>query len=389
METDKYKLAFQKIFDKKKLKDKYRGNPQDAAKKALEKVKRMKGAADFNMFINNYKGEVKGIKVFLKKNKKQKDEKEKDALIPPPEKAQGEKPKEENNNNDDDDTDDEYETDALLNYLLESTNTKRYEQKKRKDIDRMNKIYLGLALAKIMRESDKKKKQNNTIELEKKEKEEEEEESSVTEEDYDKFRYQLEQRLKKGKITKREYNRRMGDEFAEWLKDAQNPDQEDIEKEWADYLDKNIRDRIYKEYRKLYHSESEEMEAPKISKTPKPTMEETEPIHGTQGPTPMMTPKQSFPAEPLEAPPAPKASSKAAPSFSTPTATPKIKNVKQVAPKPPRKIPQGLTQKYETSTVTFDLSATSPASPTAKRIKDYRNNPEDRRAAYTKMCRCI
>ena len=322
METDKYKLAFQKIFDKKKLKDKYRGNPQDAAKKALEKVKRMKGAADFNMFINNYKGDIKGIKVFLKKNKKKQVEaqpqpqevQEPEVLTTPA--ATPKTPKTPKR--------------SVIKVKARPTNN---EEEMSNDSLLPDLDYLMRLCRYLSRKHEEDTEEEDT---------EEEEESSATENEQS-TPVEDKQVLKTPKVPKTPR---------------------------APKIPKTPR-------------------APKIPKTPKPTMEETEPLHSTQGPTPMMTPKQTFPEEPLEAPPAPKASSKAAPSFSTPTATPKIKNVKQVAPKPPRKIPQGLTQKYETSTVTFDLSATSPASPTAKRIKDYRNNPEDRRAAYTKMCRCM
>lgn len=321
METDKYRLAFKKIFDQKKAKDKYQGKAQEAAKKALEKVKRMKGANDYNMFVYNNKGEVKGIKVFLKKNKKQQVEAQ-----PQPQPQEVQEP--------------EVLTSPAATPKTPERSVIKVKVRPKKNEEEMSNDSLLPDLDYLMRLcrflSREREEDSEDSKEEEEEEEEEKKESSTTENE----------------------------------PSTPSEDKQVLKTPKAPKAPKTPR-------------------APKVPKTPKPTMEETEPIHGTHGPTPMMTPKQTFPAEPLEAPPAPKASSKAAPSFSTPTATPKIKNVKQVAPKPPRKIPQGLTQKYETATVTFDLSAASPASPTAKRVKDYRNNPEDRRTAYTKMCMCM
>lgn len=315
METDKYKLAFKKIFDQKKAKDKYQGKEQDAAKKALEKVKRMKGAANYNMFVYNNKGEVKGIKIFLKKDKKKpEDEKGVDVLTPPT------------------------PTVPARNVARIQPRPKKEEQKE-KDKTKEELLFEFL-LKKYMKQVDD-DDDSEKEEEEKKEEEEEEEETSYTESNFDHHYEKFEQRLKKEEINKKA------------PKTPKAP------------------------------------KAPKAPRTPKPATEEVEPLHGTQGPAPMTTPKPMSPPEPLEAPPAPKISSKSAPSLSTPTATPKAPRVKQVAPKPPRKIPQGLTQKYETASVTFDLSVASPTTPTAKRVKDYRNNPEDRRNAYTKMCMCM
>lgn len=308
METDKYRLAFKKIFDQKKAKDKYQGKEQDAAKKALEKVKRMKGAANYNMFVYNNKGEVKGIKVFLKKDKKMKPEDEKgvDVLTPP--------------------------TPATP---TRSTTKAKPRPKKEEEMEE---------------------------EMEEKKEEKKEEEN---------------EEMEYCSIVPNLYYMR---KLCDFLSGRYNDDSEEEEEEEESSSSSE------EEEEKTEEEEKQPLKTPKTPKTPKPVKKETKPLHGRQAPAPMMTPKPTHSPEPLEAPPAPKVTSKSAPSLSTPTATPKTPRVKQVAPKPPRKIPQGLTQKYETASVTFDLSVAPPTTPTAKRVKDYRNNPEDRRNAYTKMC---
>lgn len=67
--TDKYTLALKKFFGKKIQKDKHRGREEDAGKKVLEEIKRMKGANEYNMFLYKYKDQVKGLKTLPEKER--------------------------------------------------------------------------------------------------------------------------------------------------------------------------------------------------------------------------------------------------------------------------------------------------------------------------------
>ena len=69
-------------------------------------------------------------------------------------------------------------------------------------------------------------------------------------------------------------------------------------------------------------------------------------------------------------------------------ATPSSKQTrtKEVPPKPPRKIPQGLKQKFSVTTIDLGNGQNSLSIPSDKRIKDFRNNKNDRFRAFQKLC---
>lgn len=85
--------------------------------------------------------------------------------------------------------------------------------------------------------------------------------------------------------------------------------------------------------------------------------------------------------KPLPKPEQKRNSKQRPPAIETPSQRPKV--VKEVKPVKPRKIPQGLKQKFQISALKFEQG--EDAEPAEKRRKDYRNNKADRIKALRGM----